>query len=199
MSDIHSRVVGSVGAALLLVDRQGRVLFCNTPAIRMLGRDLAGVSLTEGLFEEDLPLVPAVASRYRLARERAGAMDELLPIQGDDGQPRLYWASMTTGAADSTADPGERALMILDATDLLASAATVRTVFSQVNHDLRSPLTSIGGATELLMSGRVGEMDAMQRRLLGIVEESVKKMAEILARTKARLAERQAMGNEENA
>jgi len=197
MSDIHSRVVGSVGAALLLVDRQGRVLFCNTPAIRMLGRDLAGVSLSEGIFEEDLPLVPAVAARYRLAR--GGSMDELLPIQGDDGEPRLYWTLMPTGAADSTADPGERALMILDATELLASAATVRSVFSQINHDLRSPLTSIGGATELLVSGRVGEMDAMQRRLLGIIEESVKKMAEILARTKARLAERQAAGSEERA
>jgi signal transduction histidine kinase len=75
----------------------------------------------------------------------------------------------------------------------------VRAVFSQVNHDLRSPLTSIGGATELLMSGRVAEMDAMQRRLLAIIEESVKKMSEILARTKARLSERQAASTEERA
>jgi signal transduction histidine kinase len=104
---------------------------------------------------------------------------------------------MSAAAADSTGEPGERILMLVDVTELLGSSATVRSVFSQVNHDLRSPLTSIGGAAELLASGRVGEMDGMQKRLVGIVEESVRKIAEILACTKARLADRQVASTEE--
>lgn len=199
MTDIHRRVVGGVEAALLLLDRQGRILFCNTPAIRLLGRDLGGLNLAEGDFEEDLPIVPALASRFRLAgSRRPDAAGELLPVTGDDG-PRYHWLTMSGAAADSPAEPGERILMLVDVTELLGSAATVRTVFSQVNHDLRSPLTSIGGSAELLMSGRLGELDGMQKRLVGIIEESVKKIAEILARTKARLAERQAVTTKERA
>lgn len=196
MTDIHRRVLGGVDAALLLLDRRGRILFCNTPAIRLLGRDLGGQSLAEGDFEDDLPIVTALAARYRLASSGPVSAGEMIAVTGDDG-PRYHWMQMSPAAADGGGEPGERILMMVDVTSLLASAATVRTVFSQVNHDLRSPLTSIGGSAELLLSGRVGELDAMQKRLVGIVEESVKKIAAILARTKARLAERQVVSTEE--
>jgi signal transduction histidine kinase len=198
MTDIHRRVVAGVDAALLLLDRRGRILLCNTPAIRLLGRDLAGQSLAEGDFDDDLPLVAAVASRYRLASALPETSGELIASTGDDG-PRFHWMQLGSGAADSSGEPGERILMMVDVTALLSSAASVRTVFSQVNHDLRSPLTSIGGAAELLLSGRVGDLDAMQKRLVGIVEESVGRIARILARTKARLADRQTAGAEERA
>jgi signal transduction histidine kinase len=193
MSDVHTRVVGGLEAATLLVEGDGRVVFCNGAAVGLLGRDLAGVSLSTGDFDDDLPFVATLAARYRAAAARRAPLRELL-AGSEGGELRFFWAvSSPAGgpAGKSSKGRDEQVLLILDVTETLSASATVRKVFSQVNHDLRSPLTSIAGAAELLQSGRVGELEGMQKRLITIVEEGARKMAEILAATKARLADRQ--------
>ena len=110
----------------------------------------------------------------------------------DGGESRYYWMVLTDAGPDGAGGPGERILMMVDVGEVLSSSASIRKVFSQVNHDLRSPLTSISGAAELLQSGRAGDLPGMQKRLVTIVEESARKMADILARTKSSLAEKRA-------
>jgi signal transduction histidine kinase len=70
-------------------------------------------------------------------------------------------------------------------TQPLTASGALHKVLSQVRHDIRSPLTSIKGAAELLLSGRIGAPDAPQRRMLGIIEEGVRRVNDVLDRTKS--------------
>jgi signal transduction histidine kinase len=192
MSDVHTRVVGGLEAATVLIEGDGRVVFCNGAAVGLFGRDLAGQNLSTGDFDDDRPFVATLAARYRAATSRRAPLREMLS-SSEEGEPRFFWAISTPSGG--TARKGgrtqdEQVLLILDVTETLSASASVRKVFSQVNHDLRSPLTSIAGAAELLQSGRVGELEGMQKRLVTIVEEGARKIAEILAATKARLSDR---------
>ena len=65
----------------------------------------------------------------------------------------------------------------------------VRHFVAQVTHDLRTPLTSILGASDLLLSGRVGSPDDRHARLLKIVADGTQKMASLLTQMTARFLE----------
>lgn len=53
----------------------------------------------------------------------------------------------------------------------------VQQFVGQITHDLRTPLTSILGASDLLLSGRVGVPDDRHLRLLKIVSEGTQRLA----------------------
>jgi two-component system phosphate regulon sensor histidine kinase PhoR len=63
---------------------------------------------------------------------------------------------------------------------LSSSAAVqerVQQFVAQITHDLRTPLTSILGASDLLLSGRVGAPDDRHARLLKIVSDGTQRLA----------------------
>ena len=68
----------------------------------------------------------------------------------------------------------------------------VRQFISQVTHDLRTPLTSVLGASDLLLSGRIGEPDERHKKLLRIVGEGTQKMAALLSDLAVRFLESEA-------
>jgi len=193
MNDVIKQVIEGLEAALLLIDADSRVLFLNERACTLLGRDLTGTRLDSDSFVDDLPLVEAVAGVYRRAE---GAGRELL-TSTDEGGSHFYWVTVaptvapTAGAAASR----RRVIAVVDISAPLMEAPAIRKVFSQVNHDLRSPLTSIAGAAELLLSGRVGTLEPVQRRLVTIVDEGSRKMGELLTRTKTDLLRAEAAGD----
>ena len=65
----------------------------------------------------------------------------------------------------------------------------VRQFITQVTHDLRTPLTSILGASDLLLSGRVGEPEERHRNLLRIIGDGTGKMSELLSDLTSRFLE----------
>jgi nitrogen fixation/metabolism regulation signal transduction histidine kinase len=195
MDDLNRQVLDGLDAAVLVVDGRGEVLFANIKAAAALGRDLTGANLREGDFEEDTPLVGAVVESYRCAGSNREACRNLL-ISTEEEAVRYLWVTVS-GVEAGQESCGPRVVMLQDISEPLTESPAIRKVFSQVNHDLRSPLTSIAGAAELLLSGRVGTVDGVQRRLVRIVEEGSQKMSAILARTKNELAqEKQAAGGE---
>jgi len=56
----------------------------------------------------------------------------------------------------------------------------VRQFVSHLTHDLRTPLTSILGASDLLLSGRIGEVEERHARLLRIVGDGTQRLASLL-------------------
>lgn len=50
----------------------------------------------------------------------------------------------------------------------------------KLEHDLRSPLTSISGAAELLETGRLGAVTEQQKRCLGVLQKGVDGMLSLL-------------------
>ncbi len=183
MKDINSQVVAGIDDVLILTDDAGKVLFANPSASRLFGRDLTGTKLRPEEVDDDPPIVASVVRGYRAAREGSGPHRELVSATTAEG-PRYYWLSVHPAQSGGSG----RLLTLADITESLSGSPSLQRVFSVVNHDIRSPLTSISGAAELLGSGRVGALDGVQQRLLGIIEEGVRKIDEILARTKSGLA-----------
>ena len=198
MSDVNRQVVEGLEAALLLVDAGGEVLFVNERAAALFGRDLTGVRLEPDSLADDIPLVELVA---RICSRTGGSGRELLASTDETGS-HFYWVTVSpvggggggAGGDGGGAAPGRRLVAVVDISAPLMEAPAIRKVFSQVNHDLRSPLTSIAGAAELLLSGRVGALEPIQRRLVTIVDEGTRKMGELLTKTKSELVRAEAAG-----
>jgi signal transduction histidine kinase len=66
----------------------------------------------------------------------------------------------------------------------------------KLEHDLRSPMTSISGAAELLDSTRLGSMNEQQRKCLGVIQKGVDAMLELLVAAAEPYQQAKALRNE---
>ena len=194
MTDINKEVVEKLDAAVLLVKEDGRVILANPTSHRVLGRDLTNENLLTSVLDDDQPIVVGVADSFRRAASTASACRDLLVRHVDD-EIRYIWLTVSDNGGSGSPEEN-RVVLMQDITVPMTESQALQKIFSQVSHDLRSPLTSIAGAAELLLSGRVGAIEGVQRRLVSIVEEGTRKMGTILQRTKTELAQEQAMGGE---
>ena len=93
------------------------------------------------------------------------------PLEQGDGV-RLSAATAPGGGTVVTVEPLERSTAV---------EQRMTQFVSQLTHDLRTPLTSILGASDLLLSGRVGEPPEGHKKLLRIVGEGTQRMATLLS------------------
>jgi len=82
-------------------------------------------------------------------------------------------------AAPSGGAGGRLTVTIAETGDPQAGAAEGK-VIRQLGHDLRTPLTSISGAVELLQSGRLGGLQPQQVKVLGLMEKGVDGMVRLI-------------------
>ncbi|MGD8375924.1 MAG: histidine kinase dimerization/phospho-acceptor domain-containing protein [Acidobacteriota bacterium] len=68
----------------------------------------------------------------------------------------------------------------------------VQQFVSHVTHDLRTPLTSIMGASDLLLSGRVGPIEERHAKLLKIVGDGTQRLAALLSELSSRFVGQEA-------
>jgi len=179
MADHVRLALDALDASICLVDGQGKILYANQAAHCLFERDPTGIDLAGPATDDDTALLASVAERYRAAKGSGQALRELMIVPEQDG-PRHCWLTLTPASPQAGAP---RLLMLQDISDALTGSAALNKILSHVRHDLRSPLTSILGAAELLLSGRVGELQATQQRLAKIIEGGARKMDEILAKT----------------
>lgn len=194
MTDINKQVVEQLDAGVLLVREDGVVVLANDRSVRLLGHDLTHENLATGALDDYAPIVLGVAESFRRATTTAASCRDLLVRQEEDAI-NYVWVTVSDNSGSGNREEC-RVIMLQDITAPLTESPALQRVFSQVNHDLRSPLTSIAGAAELLLSGRVGPIDGIQRRLVTIVEEGTQKMSAILTRAKQHLAQGQAAGGD---
>jgi signal transduction histidine kinase len=88
----------------------------------------------------------------------------------------LWMHSVPSGSPESAGT----LFMAVDLTTHIAGSEPLQRMIGQLAHDLRSPLTSISGAAELLLSGRVGELPGVQEKLVKIVDDGASRMADII-------------------
>jgi signal transduction histidine kinase len=169
--DFSALVLQSIPAAVMVLDSTGRVLFTSEKAPAVLGGKIQNVS--EIPSSREFPHEEIAKILSTACREGSAAMR----LVTQDRDCRRYFQVCATPLPGSD----RTAVLIQELTDLVAQGDLAREFVRQVRHDLRGPLTSMRGAVDLLLTGRVGSLDEKQKRLLGLVEKATHRMTEIVS------------------
>lgn len=151
--------------SLILVQPDGAIIAANTPAVRHFGEDLVGNSIFDVIKHPDIKdlLAEAVAGKTNLEFKYE-------PSEIVQREFRLRLKRLADGPI---------ALLILDMT-LQRNLEKVRRDFvANVSHELRSPLTSLVGFVETILSGEVSDSE-MRTRFLKIMDEEAKRMSRLV-------------------
>ena len=159
------------GTALLVVDRRGAVLtesgwdsVSSSPPPKGL---MAGAGC-------DDPLVAAmveVLAEARHNRRPAGRQVEV-------SLEKLHQFAIAVAPFGS--GRAERVAVTVTKTPGPSAGTAEGQVIRQLGHDLRTPLTSISGAVELMMSGRLGQVAPQQEKVLGMMQKGVDAMVRLI-------------------
>lgn len=138
------------------------------------GRAAAGADPDAGAETEDA-LLDAVAAAVEESRRSRGPIRTVAEVTSD--RPRYY--SLSAGPARGGSG-GETAVLVVEITEAFKAGPREGDSIRQLGHDLRTPLTSMGGAVELLQSGRLGELTPEQERLLGMLQQGMQMMLSLI-------------------
>ena len=168
-----------LGLAIVVVDPEGRVL--EAPGWERAFGLAAPVCLDSGTESRD-DLLKGISGVLDECRRTAGPVRRFLAIPLD--RVRYYAVSASRLRGDE--GRGHRAAVVQEITDGLDLGPREGDALRQLAHDLRSPLTSMQGAIDLLQAGRVGQVTADQSRLLGMLQKSLEMMLSLVEDASAR-------------
>lgn len=146
--ETFAAITGHMCEGLLVVDRETRVLSCNSAALRLL--DAAGPA--EG--KSVLALDREAGFRRCVEESLSGRRCETLLERGERCR-RVFANPVEQDGAVSGA-----VLLVLDVTEKERREALRREFAANVSHELKTPLTSILGTAEILENGLVRPEDA---------------------------------------
>lgn len=177
MTEAIFRSLESSSLGLVATDGGGRVQYFNERASSLFG-PLDGLSLADPPPIDDPrgPLANLVAVWESLEDRSAPSPPRIVRVKAA-GLSSFLWMHTVPQGGDG--DPGTL-ILTADLTSHLAGSEPVKRLISQLAHDLRSPLTSIAGAAELLLSGRVGALPGVQEKLVKIVDDGASRMTSII-------------------
>ena len=161
-----------VAVGVLVVDVEGQEQYRNGSTDRLLG----GTLLSN---PQRLPRrLASLAQRCQSSGEPAVECFE--PTSDDNRGVRLSASPLSDGRTVITVELLKRSEHVQE---------RVRQFVAHITHDLRTPLTSVLGASDLLLSGRVGAPEERHAKLLRIVGEGTQKMATLLGEISARFVD----------
>jgi len=158
-------------AAFLVVTGGGAV--CTSLGWDTLSADPAPRRIDPG--GGDDPILRGIGEAVAEAREtgRPAARSVEVSLQ------RIHLYAITAAPLPGKGKRGDVAVAVQEAP--APEAATVEgKVIRQLGHNLRTPLTSISGAVELIQSGRLGSLQPQQERVLGMMQKGVDAMVRLI-------------------
>lgn len=177
----------AIGAAALALGATNDVLAASgwdtivgVPAPARLPAEDAG---PEALVE---PLLAVIVESRRLERPAHRV------VRVDVDRKRYYVVAAGPAAGDPRG--AEVVAFVLEVTEGFTVSPQEGDEIRQLSHDLRTPLTSMSGAVELLESGRLGQVTAEQNRLLGMLQDGMQMMLSLIDDASARAKAAQAAG-----
>jgi len=163
----------ALGAALLVVDGGGAV-------VHATGWQSAFPSSAPDTIppEEEAvdPVTEALARAIAESRRRGGPSHSVVEISL--ARQRFY--SIAAAPAGAGNPPGTTLVMALEVTDAFQPGPREGAAIRQLGHDLKSPLTSMSGAVEMLQSGRFGTLNGQQERLLAMMQKGIDMMMTLI-------------------
>jgi two-component system CheB/CheR fusion protein len=171
-------IVGSMGAALLVVDGQGRPVMANPAYERMFGSAAADLDIEDA---EGRRLPAAETPQRRAAAGESFHME--FTRLGPGGQRAWYEATaspLRTHGAAAGQRPAGAVLIINDITD--RSLLRMQEEFlAQISHELRTPLTSLHGFLQLLGNSFRAEPEGdPRRRQLELATQQARRLARLI-------------------
>ncbi len=165
-------MVKHMESGVLLVDGRGKIRVLNPATGRLLG--LGGRDLGSS-YDRCLP-APALIEATRAALSGVGAAR----LQVELGQPRpLIVEADVVPVHARTPDGGGAVLVLHDVTAVRRVEAMRRDFVANVSHELKTPLTSIQGFAETLLTGAL-EQPETARRFVGIISSEAERMAALV-------------------
>lgn len=173
---------------MVVVDHEGRVLeasgwergFGLAPPVRLD----AGVECRDDLLR-------GIATVLDECRRSTDPVRRLLPVALD----RVRYYAVSAARLRGEEGRGRRAALVQEITEGWELGPRDGDALRQLAHDLRSPLTSMQGAIDLLQAGRVGQVTADQSRLLGMLQKSLELMLSLVEDASARARGAKATGD----
>jgi signal transduction histidine kinase len=172
--DLTPFALAGIAAGVLVCDSGGRVLYASSPLIALIGGELRHIESDKALpgnSGESIrgQFLDALGEALRTERP----LERLLTI--DEVKRRVCFLSV----APRMDARGNRRFIahLMDLSELAARGDLIADILRQVRHDLRSPLTSLLGAIELMQTERVGRLEERQKRLLQIMEKATQSMS----------------------
>lgn len=189
-------VMDGCGAAVYAKDLEGRLLMVNRYAALLLGRDaqaLRGKTMAD-LLPPDVSSVLESNNRKVLESGQPMEFEETLVMPGDpQGKPRTYLSVLyplvdekgaTYGLCGVSSDITTRKdaeLALTAAKDAAEQASRFKNQFlATVSHELRAPINSVLGFSELLGDPRVGLLNARQLRYVDNIRAAGHRMVRLI-------------------
>ena len=163
---------------VLLVDDRGRLIHCNGRALELLGLQETGEAIlpdSAGQKEFIAPLREMLASGEKTAR-----VDISIPPEGEEDGPKRSFRLISRQFLLATFKRPGRVIIMRDVTLEKEIEGARETFFHMITHDMRAPICSIQGYTELMQKHGAATpdsaryLDAIMRssnRLKGMVED----------------------------
>jgi two-component system phosphate regulon sensor histidine kinase PhoR len=166
-------MVAGMQEGVLAVDHEGRVVFCNRAVGRLLDVDAA---IVEGQMLSNLAVAPELHELLRAAGAQQTPGRAELTVNGRSGDIVMD-ARATPFEAD---EEGGVVVVLYDITNL-RRLEQIRTDFvANVSHELKTPLTSIKGYVETLLSGAIHD-EENNMRFLGKIEDQVNRLTSLVS------------------
>ncbi len=165
-------ILESMGEGVLALDADGRILWLNGSAQRLLG---AGTSQAAGKRLTDLFRQPDIEELVReTATHQRPSAREVHVFSPDE---RVVRAQSTPCAGG----PSSAAMVVVaqDVTEIKRLERVRREFVANVSHELKTPLTAIKGLLETLLSGAL-EDAANNRRFVTLIDEDATRLGRLI-------------------
>lgn len=152
-------VLRDIGDGLVVLDSQHRAVISNPSAAAALQHS----DTYNGNLRDEV-----VRISRELRAERAPMLSRALKVGEDDYERhyQLYASLVHSGEHD-----GDHVAIVLhDITDQKLQERTRIEFISMVSHELRSPLNTLSGFLKVVLQGKAGELNELQREFLGLAD-----------------------------
>ncbi|RPI36014.1 MAG: PAS domain S-box protein [Nitrospiraceae bacterium] len=178
--EIYSLVLNNIPVGFSMVDKEGIIVDFNHAAERITGyskEEVMGKSHIEILHgTSDRDACPLF--KYALLRQREAVAAEAA-IKRKDGA--LITLSVTTAPlldSDGTLTGGVE--LFRDITEIKRMERERKNILSMFAHDMKNPVTTVGGFLSRLFSGKAGPLTEKQQGYLAIMQDELDKLSALI-------------------
>lgn len=177
----HLHILDSLGSGLLALDLGGRIVFLN----RRMG-DLLGVEPSEWLGRPGQDLASRVKElagsvpklRLEIPAETQGVISR--EIEWRNGESLRYYREDAAALRDAAGRATGYLFAYHDISREKAIDRMKSEFISVASHELRTPMTSIKGSVDLILSGFAGDTSPEMQELLEIAQKSCDRLVRLV-------------------